>query len=168
LGLRNETKLALFFVIASALLGFTQVPNAFADPANTQVEIIDMDGDKTTFKITDPDGVGYQLVIASGGGGGGCLLPPSTMITFEVPLGAIGDLTVTDCQQPSDTTRWIVSEDGVTQVDGIPFQPQLVGGVFITIDTTSLLLAYGLVNSWWMAPIGIGIGLGIYLVKRRF
>jgi len=28
LGLRNETKLVLFFVIASALLGFTQVPIA--------------------------------------------------------------------------------------------------------------------------------------------
>ena len=28
MGLRNETKLVLFFVIASALLGFTQVPIA--------------------------------------------------------------------------------------------------------------------------------------------
>ena len=166
----NKILFTVLFTVSFVVLLDSQ--KAFADPANTQVEIIDIDGDKTTFKITDPDGVRYQLQIGFGGGGGiiaiPCLLPPNTMITFEIPLGAGGDLTVTDCQQPSDTTRWIVSEDGVTQVDGIPFQPQLVGGVFITIDTTSLLLAYGLVNSWWMAPIGIGIGVGIYLVKRRF
>jgi len=33
LGLRNETKLVLFFVIASALLGFTQVPIQYAEGA---------------------------------------------------------------------------------------------------------------------------------------
>jgi len=44
----------------------------------------------------------------------------------------------------------------------------LVGGELIPVDNVSLVLAYGLVNSWWMAPIGIGIGVGIYLVKRRF
>jgi len=33
LGLRNETKLVLFFVIASALLGFTQVPIHYAEGA---------------------------------------------------------------------------------------------------------------------------------------
>jgi len=43
-----------------------------------------------------------------------------------------------------------------------------VGGELIPVDNVSLLLAYGLVNSWWIAPIGIGISVGIYLVKRRF
>jgi len=43
-----------------------------------------------------------------------------------------------------------------------------VGGNFYPVDNVSLILAYGLVNSWWMAPIGIGIGVGIYLVKRKF
>ncbi len=43
-----------------------------------------------------------------------------------------------------------------------------VGGELIPLDNVSLILAYGLFNSWWMAPIGIGIGLGIYLVKRKF
>jgi len=42
-----------------------------------------------------------------------------------------------------------------------------VGGELIPVDNVSLVLAYGLVNSWWMAPIGIGIGVGIYLVKRK-
>jgi len=43
-----------------------------------------------------------------------------------------------------------------------------VGGTLIPIGKTSLLLAYGELNSWWMAPIVIGIGVGVYLVKRRF
>jgi len=46
--------------------------------------------------------------------------------------------------------------------------PKVVGGELVPLNNVSLVLAYGLVNSWWMAPIGIGIGLGIYLVKRRF
>jgi len=44
----------------------------------------------------------------------------------------------------------------------------IVGGTFYPVDNVSLVLAYGLVNSWWMAPIGLGIGVGIYLVKKRF
>jgi len=44
----------------------------------------------------------------------------------------------------------------------------IIGGELIPVDNVSLVLAYSLVNSWWMAPIGIGIGVGIYLVKRRF
>jgi len=43
-----------------------------------------------------------------------------------------------------------------------------VGGTLIPIGKTSLLLAYGELNSWWMAPIVIGVGVGVYLVKRRF
>ncbi len=42
-----------------------------------------------------------------------------------------------------------------------------VGGKFLQIDTISILLAYAIVNAVWMAPIGIGIGLGLYLVKRK-
>ena len=47
------------------------------------------------------------------------------------------------------------------------FEIRTVGGTIISIDKTSLLLAYGLLNSWWMAPTAIGIGVGIYLVKKR-
>ena len=43
----------------------------------------------------------------------------------------------------------------------------VVGGEFYPVDNVSLVLAYGLVNSWWMAPIGIGIGVGVYLVRRK-
>jgi len=43
-----------------------------------------------------------------------------------------------------------------------------VGGIFEGVNTISLLLNYFIINAIWMAPIGIGIGVGIYLVKRRF
>jgi len=43
-----------------------------------------------------------------------------------------------------------------------------VGGIEIPTDTTSLLLAYSLLNMYWIAPTAVGIGLGVYLVKRRF
>ena len=44
----------------------------------------------------------------------------------------------------------------------------VVGGSLIQPDTTALILAYGIMNSYWMLPTAVGIGLGIYLVKRRF
>ncbi len=43
-----------------------------------------------------------------------------------------------------------------------------VGGEWIATDTTALIIGYSVLNAYWIAPIGIGIGLGIYLVKRRF
>ncbi len=48
------------------------------------------------------------------------------------------------------------------------FSEQLVGGELIPLDTTALIIGYSVLNAYWLAPIGIGIGLGIYLVKRRF
>jgi len=43
-----------------------------------------------------------------------------------------------------------------------------VGGILEPIDTTALIIGYSVLNAYWLAPIGIGIGLGIYFVKRRF
>jgi len=43
-----------------------------------------------------------------------------------------------------------------------------VGGEWQATDTTALIIGYSVLNAYWIAPIGIGIGLGIYLVKRRF
>jgi len=43
-----------------------------------------------------------------------------------------------------------------------------VGGVLIQPDTYTLLLAYGIANSVWMAPLAIGIGAGVYLTKSKW
>ena len=165
----NNVLFSVLFSISFVVLLGSQ--EAFAEPGNTQVELIGMDATNITFKITDPDGFSYSLTTGGGGGGGGfvvpCLLPPRTMETIQIPVGSSFQLTVLECEEPADVTVWFLTQDGATQTGGIPFMPQIVGGVFITIDTTSLLLAYGLVNSYWIAPTAVGIGVGIYLVKRK-
>jgi len=45
---------------------------------------------------------------------------------------------------------------------------QTVGGEWQATDTTALIIGYSVLNMYWIAPIGIGIGLGIYLVRRKF
>jgi len=42
-----------------------------------------------------------------------------------------------------------------------------VGGLQLPTDMTALLLGYTILNSYWIAPTAVGIGLGIYLVKRK-
>jgi len=42
-----------------------------------------------------------------------------------------------------------------------------VGGIEIQTDMTALLLGYTILNSYWIAPTAVGIGLGIYLIKRK-
>jgi len=46
--------------------------------------------------------------------------------------------------------------------------PLTIGGLQIPTDSVSLVLAYGIMNSYWMLPTAVGIGVGIYLVKRKF
>ena len=45
--------------------------------------------------------------------------------------------------------------------------PGVVGGELLPIDTTALIIGYSVLNAYWIAPIGIGIGVGVYLVKRK-
>jgi len=49
-----------------------------------------------------------------------------------------------------------------------PSSMMTVGGEWQATDTTALIIGYSVLNAYWIAPIGIGIGVGIYLVKRRF
>jgi len=42
-----------------------------------------------------------------------------------------------------------------------------IGGDWQPTDTTALIIGYSVLNAYWIAPIGIGIGVGIYLVKRK-
>jgi len=56
----------------------------------------------------------------------------------------------------------------VTILCNSPSSLMTVGGEWVATDTTALIIGYSVLNAYWLAPIGIGIGLGIYLVKRRF
>jgi len=49
-----------------------------------------------------------------------------------------------------------------------PSSLMTVGGEWQATDTTALIIGYSVLNAYWIAPVGIGIGLGIYLVKRKF
>jgi len=42
-----------------------------------------------------------------------------------------------------------------------------VGGEWQPTDTTALIIGYSVLNAYWLAPIAIGIGLGIYLTRNR-
>jgi len=55
----------------------------------------------------------------------------------------------------------------VTGVCVSPSSLMTVGGEWIATDTTALIIGYSVLNAYWIAPIGIGIGVGIYLVKRK-
>jgi len=119
-------------------------------------------------------------------------IPPPMQIAFFDPNGIIigGDFLLTNNIQNGGTADdrfvGVINDLGVSRIDVIipgPSSPSLevevdhlqygilefipVGGELIPVDNVSLVLAYGLVNSWWMAPVGIGIGVGIYLVKRK-
>ncbi len=56
----------------------------------------------------------------------------------------------------------------VTGVCISPSSFMSVGGEWQATDTTALIIGYSVLNAYWIAPIGIGIGVGIYLVKRKF
>jgi len=49
-----------------------------------------------------------------------------------------------------------------------PSSFQTVGGTWQPMDTTAVLIGYTVLNSYWMAPIAIGLGVGIYLIKSRW
>ena len=45
---------------------------------------------------------------------------------------------------------------------------QMIGGMLLQPDAMTLVLAYGIANSIWMAPLAIGIGAGVYLTKSKW
>jgi len=60
--------------------------------------------------------------------------------------------------------------DTLVTISGLCFSPSslmTVGGEWIATDTTALIIGYSVLNAYWLAPMAIGIGLGIYLVKRK-
>jgi hypothetical protein len=44
----------------------------------------------------------------------------------------------------------------------------IVGGLLLQPNDISLFLAYGIANSFWMAPLAIGVGAGVYLTRTKW
>jgi hypothetical protein len=50
---------------------------------------------------------------------------------------------------------------------GVPPGEIIIGGQLLPIDTTVLLLAGAQSVSMWMIPVIAGIGIGVFVIKRR-
>jgi len=48
-----------------------------------------------------------------------------------------------------------------------PSSMMTVGGEWQATDTTALIIGYSVLNMYWIVPTAVGIGLGLYLVKRK-
>jgi len=49
-----------------------------------------------------------------------------------------------------------------------PSSMMTIGGEWQPTDTTALIIGYSVLNAYWIAPIGIGIGVGVYLTRNRW
>jgi len=77
-------------------------------------------------------------------------------------------LGIEDAQVQIQNSQGDNVEATITILCMSPSSLMTVGGEWQPTDTTALLIGYSVLNMYWIAPVGIGIGLGIYLVKRRF
>jgi len=76
-------------------------------------------------------------------------------------------LTMTDCQSPPDVTVWSLTETEITCISGICPSVVFVGGEFIGVDSTSLLVAGAQTNAAWMIPVLISaIGIAIVIARK--
>jgi len=200
--LRSGIKVVLFFVIASALLGFTQFP--IAEGAVSWNGFLREIG----FNPTSVYEVSGVSIISSGTGNEGNIVqlrcldgdwfnvgnddqPPKSiaMSTDEPSLDLTGIDIVAFGQIIYESAPGIV-EDYRKPIgwDGFPRRNQVfgsdisvtmtilchspsslmtVGGEWIATDTTALIIGYSVLNAYWIAPTAVGIGLGLYLVKRK-
>jgi len=95
--------------------------------------------------------------------------PDGTLIAFHSgrDSGGSGDIFVmgADGSDQTNLTQNSITNDLWPEWERLSLA---VGGELIPLDTTALIIGYSVLNAYWIAPIGIGIGVGIYLVKRRF
>jgi len=56
-------------------------------------------------------------------------------------------------------------------VTGLCFSPSplssVVGGEWQSSDTVALFIGYSVLNAYWLAPLAIGAGAGVYLTKSK-
>jgi len=105
-------------------------------------------------------------------GGGGAEISDGIIVVGLVdpddPLNFIFDIV---CKPNPDWERVIIQlNENVTLVEfwTESFDDPPIGGTFIPLDTTALLLAGAQSVSMWMIPVVVaGIAIGVFVVKRR-
>ena len=189
-------KVVLCFVIASVLLGFTQIPIQYAEGAVSWNGFLKQVG----FGGTQVYEVSHEFVMSAGETrsefitilcseedwmltGDGLISPADLtqnplepvldsefhpVIIGEEIDGAGSRTFGVEGHAQIETSQTFDIEVTVTILCLSPSTFQAVGGEWQATDTTALIIGYSVLNAYWIAPIGIGIGLGIYLVKRRF
>ena len=201
--MRSGIKVVLFFVIASALLGFTlpiaegeiswngflkevgfNPPTVYEVSADgvilegeqfaTNINLLCLDGDWVN--EVENNLLGYRI-------DGDNLMLPGNEIVFAMsdnilemppsdfhPRNVIGQSMSVSYEnaQPEDAGAPFDIPFTVTILCLSPSSMMTVGGEWQATDNVALIIGYSVLNAYWLAPIGIGIGLGIYLVKRRF
>ncbi len=89
------------------------------------------------------------------------LIPDRAIQPFGKVVGVEGNaklLTSQDFDVPVTLTILCLS----------PSTLMTVGGEWQATDTTALIIGYSVLNAYWLAPIGIGIGVGVYLTRNRW
>ncbi len=80
-------------------------------------------------------------------------------------VSAFDSRSVNNSDGPGVRTIWLKLDPSTSQCGG---GDTPVGGIFIPIDTSSLLLAGVQSISMWMIPVVVaGIGVGVFVIKRR-
>jgi len=190
LGLRIEIKLVISFISIITLFGFTQVPIASADTPNI-FEVLSK-GDGITFvgapldhDIIKEQGNQIALTFITNPSDTSIAICPNThkligggISEFDIFSSSSLNTAYTFTSEPNFANNsWEVFAElndfqnrfiltAYAMCERVTLAT-IVGGLLLEPNTASLILAYGLVNAVWIAPIGIGIGLGIYLVRKK-
>jgi len=94
------------------------------------------------------------------------ILDPASLATTGIPLSKrIGYSVLPQILNNAEPFNFPVTVT-VTILCISPSSMMTVGGEWQATDTTALIIGYSVLNAYWLAPIGIGIGVGIYLVNR--
>ena len=195
LGLRNEIKLVLSSFVIAVLLGFTQVPiaegavswNGFLKQVGFNPPTIYEVSDTTVLPAGETRSEFVTLLCKEGDwmqvSDRGSEEWSVSMITNPHLSQTEVFLSVQNIHEDGDIYSKIIGvhfvnlnaisaksfdvEATLTILCLSPSSMMSVGGEWIATDTTALIIGYSVLNAYWIAPIGIGIGVGIYLVKRK-
>ena len=177
LGLRIETKLVLCSIVIVVLLGFTQVPNsiqyAYAGAVVKSCEDVEHWNKIIFFGNTidhwtadnEPDinpFIFHEIVVQVDPA-----KAPRVNKFISDKLNEIGYINASnnDTPEPEDFFFSDVTYSSFC-VDGKDFM-QVVGGMLLQPDSATLVIAYGIANAIWIVPSIAGIGIAVYLVKRK-
>ena len=187
----SEIKLVFRFISILALLGFTQVPIAegeiswngflkqvgFNPPTVYEVSqtVVVLTGENTSppfsLRCLDGDWMNFFENADTFSSVDIVTNPLGLQIDGIINLNVVQDAAFSKIVGIDGTTLGALQafdyEVTATILCLSPSSLMTIGGEWQATDTTALIIGYSVLNAYWIAPIGIGIGVGIYLVKRK-